>query len=290
MSEIKQFIESIITEKNDLPLAEIFEFRKYPKGFTFGPHSHDNLEINFVKKGTCKMKFDDEVVTFQANDCMVIYSGIKHTFLVENQPAELIQLEFSMDIFPELKADHLMEEHLVFLHNVLTHSQSFLKISMHKPLMSLIERIVDELSQKRENYMLLTRLYYSEMFLIISRHLNEVLKYTKKPQSDLLNKAIQIIYSRYFEKITVEQIADECEISARYLRKLFEKEIGLSPVEFISILRIKNSKELLHNASVSIKEIAFSTGFENQQYFSKRFKQNTGVSPLEYRKLFFRKM
>ncbi|HEY5499536.1 MAG TPA: AraC family transcriptional regulator [Bacteroidales bacterium] len=290
MSDIKQFIESIITEQNDLPLAEIFEFRKYPKGFTFGPHSHGNLEINFVKKGTCKMKFDNEVVTFMANDCMVIFPGIKHTFFVENQPAELIQLEFSMDIFPELKADHLMEEHLIFLHNVLTHSQSFLKISMHKPLMLLIERIVDELSQKRENFMLLTRLYYSELFLIISRHLNELLKYTKQPNSDVLNKAICIIYSNYFEKITIEQIADECEISARYLRKLFEKEIGISPIEFISILRINRSKVLLHNFSVSIKEIAFSTGFENQQYFSKRFKQNTGISPLEYRKMFFRKM
>jgi len=290
MSEIEEYIKNIITEQNDLPLAEIFELRKYPKGFTFGPHSHINLEINFVKKGTCKMKFNDEVVKFHANDCMIIFPDVTHYFFVDNQPAELVQLEFRMNIFPELKHDPMMEEHLTFLHNILTHSQRYLKISLNKALMSLLERIVDELSQKRDNYVLLTRIYYSELFLIISRHIAETLKYTKEPQSETIKKALRIIHTEYNENIKMEDIADKCDISARYLRKLFEKEIGLSPVEFLTILRINNSKELLRNPSIPLKEIAFSTGFDNQQYFSKRFKQITGISPLEYRKLMFREM
>jgi YesN/AraC family two-component response regulator len=290
MSEIEKFIKNIITEQNNLPLAEIFELRKYPKGFTFGPHSHANLEINFVKKGTCKMKFDDEMVKFQPNDCMIIFPDINHYFFVDSQPAELVQLEFRMDIFPDLKPDHQMEEHLVFLQNVLTHSQRFLKISNHKSLMTLIEQIVGELNQKRENYALLIRIYYSELFLIISRYLTETLKYTKEPQNEILNKAIRVIHSGFTEDITIENIAVRCGISARYLRKLFDKEIGFSPVEYITLLRINKSKELLHNLSFSLKEIAFSVGFDNQHYFSKRFKHSTGFSPLEYRKTLFRKI
>jgi len=290
MSEIEEYIKNLITEQSELPLAEIFELRKYPKGFTFGPHSHVNLEINFVKKGSCKMKFDDEVVKFQANDCMIIFPDVNHYFFVDNQPAELVQLEFRMDIFPELKHDPMMEEHLAFLHNILTHSQRYLKISLHKPLMYLLERIVDELSQKRDNYVLLTRIYYSELFLILSRHLAETLKYTKEPQSETIKKALRIIHAEYMENSKIEHIAEKCDISARYLRKLFEKEIGLSPVEYMTLLRINSSKELLRNPSISLKEIAFSTGFDNQHYFSKRFKQITGISPLEYRKLMFREM
>jgi|GEM_PF-2669842 len=211
------------------------------------------------------MKFNDEVVKFQANDCMIIFPDVTHYFFVDNQPAELVQSEFRMDIFPELKHDPMMEDHLAFLHNILTHSQRYLKISLHKPLMSLLERIVDELSQKRDNYVLLTR-------------------------SETIKKALRIIHAEYIENSKIEHIAEKCAISARYLRKLFEKEIGLSPVEYMTILRINSSKDLLRNPSIPLKEIAFSTGFDNQQYFSKRFKQITGISPLKYRKLMFREM
>lgn len=290
MSEIENFIKSILLEESNAPLTEMFEIRKYPKGFTFGPHCHTNIEINFVKKGSCKLKFNDEVVKFQANDCMVIFPETTHSFLVDNQGVELVQLEFRMDLFPELKPAPSTQEHLLFLHDVLTHSQRYLKISMNNPLMSLIERIVDELNQRQEHFLLLTRIYYTELFFLFSRHLSETLKYTREPKNESLIKAIQMIHSTFTDTISIEQIAGKCDISARYLRKLFEKEIGLSPIDFITILRINSSKERLRNTSISLKEIAFSTGFENQQYFSKRFKQHTGISPLEYRKLLLKTM
>ncbi len=288
MPLINQYIQKIISDYGDQPLAEIFEVKHYPKGFVFGPHSHPNIEINFVQKGTCAMRFENDVVTYQKHDCMIVYPDVEHYFFVDKNPASLVQLEFRMDIFPELKVNPQLEDHLVFLHRILTNSQRHIKIINHNRLTQLIEYIVTELNEKRQNYKMMTRLHYGELFILISRHIKETLKRAESQKNPYVNLALKKINSNYSESIDIEKLASDIGISGRYLRKLFNLHLKISPLDYIMHLRINKAKEMMHNASLNIKEIAYSTGFNNQQYFTKQFKQLTGMTPNHYRQTLFR--
>ena len=65
MEITRQQIIDLLKDGRDYELASIFEVRNYPSGFTFGPHAHNNLEINFVIKGNCAMQFTDQKVHFK---------------------------------------------------------------------------------------------------------------------------------------------------------------------------------------------------------------------------------
>ena len=60
MNQINSYIKQIFDEGKVRNLAEIFEIKHYPKNFTFGPHRHVNIEINYVRSGKCYLKIDEK--------------------------------------------------------------------------------------------------------------------------------------------------------------------------------------------------------------------------------------
>jgi len=71
-----------------------------------------------------------------------------------------------------------------------------------------------------------------------------------------------------------------------YIRANFKRVTGLSPIEFLTKIRIDHGRKLfeIYGQGISVSEAALACGFEDPVYFSKRFKQATGVSPKAYQK------
>ena len=85
-------------------------------------------------------------------------------------------------------------------------------------------------------------------------------------------------------------ISDELDISVRYLHWLF-KQTDETVTQFLTRKRIELSQLLLVSSSKSafnITEIAFMCGFNDSTHFSRRFKQQVGISPSAFRKINFR--
>lgn len=114
---------------------------------------------------------------------------------------------------------------------------------------------------------------------------SDVLK-TKKDTiyDDTVLCAINFIRDNLEEKISLENICRAANTNASTLNFKFNREIGISPINYMLSEKIKLAKHFLLNTSYSICQISEKCGFQNTYYFSSFFKKYCGVSPSVYRK------
>ena len=94
--------------------------------------------------------------------------------------------------------------------------------------------------------------------------------YFPKAKQDLIKPAIDYIHKHYTEElINMESLSGLCGISYDYLRQLFEKMYGCSPIKYIHHLKLKRAKELLSSGLYSVAEAAFNAGFSDLSHFSR---------------------
>jgi AraC-like DNA-binding protein/mannose-6-phosphate isomerase-like protein (cupin superfamily) len=104
-----------------------------------------------------------------------------------------------------------------------------------------------------------------------------------KIKKEYLEKALSYLNKNYKDEINLDDLCQIANVSLFHFIRQFRKYIGLSPVEYIIQLRIKEAQSLLQN-KMKISEIALETGFFDQSHFTKYFKKHTGISPREYMK------
>lgn len=110
-----------------------------------------------------------------------------------------------------------------------------------------------------------------------------VSNYTSSGDS-IFHRAITFLNSHYTEKCTVQEIAEYCNCSTSYINHLIKKRVGTGIRKTINKLRIEESKRLLISTDNSLSMIAEEIGFEEQNYFTKVFKEFTGMTPFMFRK------
>ena len=81
----------------------------------------------------------------------------------------------------------------------------------------------------------------------------------------------------------LEKVSKELSISQNHLGSLIKKEIGMSFSEYLNSVRLKYACDLLKSTNLSVKEIAFSSGYSSVEYFLYIFKQKLKTAPTKYR-------
>ena len=100
-----------------------------------------------------------------------------------------------------------------------------------------------------------------------------------------IRRALEEINRHYDDpELSVENLARQAGVSAVYFRREFASCIGMSPIEYLTKVRMENAKALLGTALYSVTEVAIRCGFESISYFSQCFKKQFGVSPSQLRK------
>lgn len=101
----------------------------------------------------------------------------------------------------------------------------------------------------------------------------------------VFSKATSFIFDHYTEPtLSIQEIAKNLDISEVHLRRIFKVSANISPAKYINYLRLEKAKNMLHSSNLTIAEIADSVGFNDQFYFSRLFKKETGLSPVSYRR------
>lgn len=107
--------------------------------------------------------------------------------------------------------------------------------------------------------------------------------YKKNKNKLIISPALDYISDTYNKKVSLNYVANLCDISSSHFSKLFKKTMEVNLVDYVNILRINKAKELLATTSKNINEIAYAVGFEDCGYFIKVFKKITTATPNKYR-------
>ncbi|MGM7722722.1 AraC family transcriptional regulator [Metabacillus sp. Hm71] len=93
---------------------------------------------------------------------------------------------------------------------------------------------------------------------------------------------IEYMVDHYKNPITLSDLANIAGLSTSHYSRLFKKYIGLSPIDYLTHLRIDRAKELLVLSDIRIKEVSQTVGYADELYFSRTFKRIVGVSPSQF--------
>ena len=98
-----------------------------------------------------------------------------------------------------------------------------------------------------------------------------------------IEEAIYLITASSQENISVSDLARHAGMSEVYFRKLFKKVTGISPVKFSIDCKINRAKELLAVDYLTLEDVSERCGFSSLSYFCRVFKENTDMTPGEFR-------
>lgn len=102
---------------------------------------------------------------------------------------------------------------------------------------------------------------------------------------ELIKRGVEYLFSHFKENTPISTLADMCNISEVYFRRIFKEHMGKSPSEYRNLLRLERAEDYLKYSNMSINDISEQLGFVDTSYFVKRFRELFGKSPLAYRKL-----
>lgn len=98
-----------------------------------------------------------------------------------------------------------------------------------------------------------------------------------------IKPSIDFINSNIHNAPTLAQIAEKSNMAPNYFHRVFKKIFGVTPLYYITKRRLDIAKQLLTTSPLTVKEVAYRLGFENEFYFSRVFKKHLGISPSEFR-------
>jgi AraC-like DNA-binding protein len=174
--------------------------------------------------------------------------------------------------------DHLVQQHFF------DPAEPILPIGVQEPVFKLFTEIIATIKAEKPGYQPLAAGALVHLLGLLHA-LTKARNLEKEDVNEsIINKARVMFRANIDQNISLEKVAEELNVSYAWFRKAFKLYTGMAPNQYILQLKIEEAKLLMTDPAKSIKEIAFCLNFESAAYFSKLFKEKTGLSPEQCRK------
>ena len=252
-------------------------------------HHHDAMEIGYCHEGSGIFVVDNKIMPFAAGDACVVFKSELH--IAKSSTDTLSKWSF-VYLEPALLLKDVGFRELPKLISLLDGNLGFANITHEKEdpiLVSVIRQIIDEINGQDEMYQtavkgltlyLLTRLSRS-----ILKSNPEGILHAWHSEIVRISPALNYIFSHHHLPIAIPELAEICGMGTANLRRLFLKNMKISPLDFINHFRIRMASALLSSTDASILDISLRVGYETLSSFNRHFKKITGLSPREWRNL-----
>ena len=148
-------------------------------------------------------------------------------------------------------------------------------------------KLIELVSQLEKHYATPGNTAKLQAKVLFMQLIEEILMCAKRQihcSNDSITEVISYIHEHYNSIASVTELAEQFDIERRRFAYLFMRSTGMSPVQYITEIRLKRAQELLRMTSYSVASIAEYVGYQDHFYFSRLFKKHVGVSPSIYRK------
>lgn len=105
----------------------------------------------------------------------------------------------------------------------------------------------------------------------------------------IINSCKEFIKQNHTKNISLQDVADYVHLSAAHLSRLFKAITNQKYIDYLNEIRIGSAKSLLTFSDVKIKDISVQVGYGSYQYFLRVFKMYTGMTPVEYKNMYYKK-
>lgn len=264
------------TEETGQPLvvvsSGVYRLIRQPDMPTLRPEGRRDYQLLYIASGKALFFLEDEQKEIPAG-CMVLY-----------RPGERQQYYYYAKDTPEVYWVHFSGYEAADILEKIGFSGThvlFCGISLQYP--ELFRRMILELQLKRPCFEELLCAYLRQLFTQIHRSQLESSDENHKNQKHMEN-AVHYFNECFNRNISIEDYARSRHMSVSWFIRSFKQYMGMTPMQYITSIRINTARELLKSTNYSIKEISSLAGYDNPLYFSRIFHRQTGHSPSEYRK------
>lgn len=225
--------------------------------------------VHFVFDGCGIFHISKKEHLLKKGDAFIIFPGEAHDYSnYSHSSLGLLWIELSGSNCKELFSYLLSNNQYVFK-NVSTEKAG-------QQLLDILEYLSPPVTINK--YELSSKIYTFIMYL-----LDLMTGIPTKNTPALIVKALTYIDENFTGQIQIRDIADNLHISHTYLTKLFQKNVGVTPVKYINMKRIEYACYLLQNTDLSCDSISDKTGIYDNAYFHKMFKSVKGMTPVQYK-------
>lgn len=128
--------------------------------------------------------------------------------------------------------------------------------------------------------------FASRVCNLCERVCNYLNQHKESKNEELAIKAGQYIRNNFSDyALSLNAVADYCNVSVSYLSRFFKEQYGESVVQYIDRLRMEHAKKLLSESNLSLKEITSESGYGSETNFIRKFKKKEGITPMQYREV-----
>ena len=284
-------IKPVFTHIGHSPHEQIIIVERDVPYFNTPFHFHPELEMVYILEGYGKRIVGDSVAAFNPGELILLGSNISHVWYSDeiyyhgnpDLRSRAIVLYFNKDIFGSSFYSLHETQHLKQLYH---RAERGLKISggtnervvtlMREMLRAkdlnriiLLLQILETISSGGE-YELLASIGYQNTYDTTDNH--------------KIDSVFQYVSQNFGQDISLEDIAKNCNMTPQSFCRFFKKRTQKTFIDFLNEFRISHAKKLMiENEEMTIREIAFDSGFNSISNFNKIFKSLTAVTPKEYK-------
>lgn len=271
-SKVNQLIYPYIEQVKNLPIYLTGIGGTEYQGYTKRPEGYCWNQILYCGHGSGKLIFDDTTVNITEGSYFFLPAYYPHEYYPDNE-----KWKVNWVVFDGYDCDRILREIKLVKPVAISSDDSTV-------LQKLFDKMFVTLKSDKVfgNYTCsgLIYQYLIEFHRLLSN--NDIVGGTDR--SNILKPALNYIEDNFRKDFSVVVLAEITGISQQYLCRIFKQTMNIRPNEYIIRRRLQESKRLLTETDIPIKEICIESGFTDAGYFSTVFKKYEGMSPVEYRR------
>ena len=251
---------------------------------TYHYNWHSGVEVLILLKGRIDMSCNSEVFTMEPLDTIIISPQVGHATLALEEDTTALVIHVGKDFFQQFDPNFGMYQ-FVLRSDESNRYNSFFTTLRHHAAMMMLLMVNGESPTNRLD----VEYYYLSLVSDIYKEINKVKSihvHTKPVDITVatFDKMIAYIDENYQQKIELENLAKIGGYNVNYTSQFFKRQLGVSFLEYVLRLRLREATVRLVNSNDAVAHIASSCGFADIKAFNVSFKKHFHTTPSEYRK------